>query len=205
MKNPIILGIAAVTLLLGACATNTTFTSTWKAPDATVLKPEGKRLAAVFIGRDESTRREAEDTLVRRLDAAGAQGVASYTLVPNNEARDIDGVKERLAAAGINGAVVMRVIGKRERVSYTPTPVFAPYYQHFWGYWGYGWCAAYKPIATTDEVVSVETLIYSLDRDELLWAGTSRTVNPSKVPDFVNEVADAAAKEMQKQGLLAAG
>jgi hypothetical protein len=51
----------------------------------------------------------------------------------------------------------------------------------------------------------VETLVYSLNNDELLWAGTSRTVNPAKVPEFVEEVADTAAKQMARQGLLPEG
>jgi hypothetical protein len=202
MKASIALALAA--LALGACATSTTFKSTWKAPDAGVLNPEGHRVAAVYITSDESSRREAEDTLVERLNAAGAQGVASYTLVPGSETKNIDSVRERLASAGVDGAVVMRVIDTKDRVRYSPEPAFAPYYRHFWGYWGYGWGAAYSPTRVdTDEVVSVETQIYSIRRDELLWAGTSRTVNPSKVKDFVNEVADAATKEMRKDGLLA--
>lgn len=201
MKTLLVLSLALVALT--ACATSTTFESTWKAPDAGVLRPEGRRIAAVFVSSDESSRREAEDTLVKRLNDAGAQGVASYTLIPGGEVRNIDSVKERLASAGIDGAVMMRVIGTKERVSYRPEPAFAPYYRHFWGYWGYGWGAAYEPTRVdTDEVVSVETLVYSLRRDELLWAGTSRTVNPSKVRDFVNELADAAAKQMKKDGLL---
>ena len=55
---------------------------------------------------------------------------------------------------------------------------------------------------STDTVLRIETLVYSLERDTLLWAGTSRTVNPDKVSEFVPEVADTAAREMMKQGVL---
>ena len=54
-----------------------------------------------------------------------------------------------------------------------------------------------------DTLVSVETTVYSLDRDELIWSGTSRTTNPENLADLVKEVADATVKEMVKQGLLA--
>jgi hypothetical protein len=65
------------------------------------------------------------------------------------------------------------------------------------------WGIPYAPAqVTTETILRVETLVYSLDRDALLWAGTSRTVNPSKVSEVVAEVADRAAKEMMKQGLL---
>jgi chromate transporter len=43
----------------------------------------------------------------------------------------------------------------------------------------------------------------SIGKDKLLWASTSRTANPSNIDTLVNEVADATAKEMKKQGFLA--
>ena len=56
----------------------------------------------------------------------------------------------------------------------------APYYGSFYGYWGYGWGAVYDPgYLRTDTVVMVETLIYSVTQDKLVWAGHSKTTNPS--------------------------
>ena len=50
----------SATLMLTACAT-TTFTSTWKAPDAQGVDPTGKKVAAVYMSSNESSRRAAED------------------------------------------------------------------------------------------------------------------------------------------------
>jgi hypothetical protein len=36
-----------------------------------------------------------------------------------------------------------------------------------------------------------------------VWASTSRTANPSNLDTLINEVADATAKEMVRQGFLA--
>jgi hypothetical protein len=52
--------------------------------------------------------------------------------------------------------------------------------------------------------VWVETLVYSLTPDDLLWAGRTRTVNPSSATGLFSEVASAAAQEMQRMGLLKA-
>jgi len=54
----------------------------------------------------------------------------------------------------------------------------------------------------TDTIVSVETLVYSMKQNKLVWAGQSKTTNPSKIDAFVKEIADAVAKEMKKQGLI---
>lgn len=197
---------ATAALLWAAACSTTTFTSTWKAPEAESLNPAGHKVAAVFITTDESSRRVAEDILVRKLEEHGAEGVATYTLIPSNELKNMEEVHARLAQAGVEGIVTMRVIDQSERVHaiYETPPAFAPYYWHFSGYWRYGWSAPYVPADVhTDTVLRIETLVYSLKRDALLWAGTSRTVDPANVNDLVNEVADQAAKLMKEQGLLA--
>jgi hypothetical protein len=183
---------------------STTFTSTWKAPDARPVNPTGKTVAAVFVSSDEGRRRTAEDVLVLKLNEHGAHGIAAYTLIPTEELRDMNRVHTRLAQAGVDGVVVMRVIGKSQQLSYTPGAArFPPYYRRLSGYWGYGWGAVYEPgYLRTDTLVSVETLVYSLQDDALLWAGTSRTTNPSSIDRFVDELADAVGAEMTKQGLL---
>lgn len=192
-------------LMLTAC-TSTSFVSTWKAPDAKGVDPAGKKVAAVYMTTDESGRRAAEDVLAKKLIEHGAQGVASYTLIDASAASDVERTKQQLSQAGVDGVVIMRVLGEKERtrVTYTGAPWgYAPYYRGFSSYWGFGWGAPYSPgEVTTTTVLSIETLVYSLTRDELLWAGTSRTTDPGKIASLVDEVADSAAKEMTKQGVL---
>ena len=197
----------SATLMLTACA-STTFTSTWKAPDAQAVDPTGKKVAAVYMTTDESSRRAAEDILAKKLTERGAQGVASYTIIDSSVASDVDRTKKQLADAGVDGVVIMRVLGEKERtrVTYTGAPWgYAPYYRRWSSYWGFGWGAPYSPaeVSTTTEL-SIETLVYSLTRDELLWAGTSRTTDPGKISRLVDEIADSAAREMTRQGVLKA-
>jgi hypothetical protein len=191
-------------LCLCACAT-TTFTSTWKAPSAQPVSPAGKTIAAVFVARDESRRRAGEDALASDLRARGANAIAAYTVLPNDHRGDGESARELLRQAGAQGAVVMRVVGRDQRITYTPGfgYAFPSYYYGFGPYWGYGWGRVYDPgYLTTDTVVSVETLVYSLQQDKLLWASTSRTTNPRNLDTLVKDVAEATAKEMVRQGLL---
>jgi hypothetical protein len=193
---------AAAVLALGAC-TSTTFTSTWKAPDVQTISPVGKTVAAVFVTRDEGKRRSAEDTMARDLTERGAHGVAAYTLLPESVRNDPDKARAMLKDAGVNAVVIARVVGHDKQVTYTPGTQFPSYYGGFGPYWGYGWHSAYEPgYMTTDTIISLETLIYTVPGDKLMWASTSRTTNPSSLDGLINEVADATAKEMKKQGLL---
>jgi hypothetical protein len=190
-------------MVLVACAT-TTFTSTWRAPQAQGLTPVGKTIAAVFITPDEGRRRAAEDALAADLTARGAHAIPSYTLLPNAHAQDSELARERLKQAGATAAVMMRVVGRDQQITYTPGYVAPGYYRGFGPYWGYGWGAVYDPgYLRTDTIVSVETLVYGLKADQLVWASTSRTTNPRNIDTLVKEVADATAKEMVRQGFLA--
>lgn len=199
----------AVLVLAGlgalACAT-TTFQSTWRAPDVGRLDFRGKKVLAVFASRNESVRRRAEDTLAREISARGAEGVPSYTLLSQDEVKDLEASHSKVESHGFVGAVTMRVTGRNEEVSYTPgvSVWVGPHYRRFWGgWWGWGWGHVWEPgYVRADDVVSVETLVYSFTRDELVWAGNSRTTNPDRVEGLVSELAAAISKQMEKDGLI---
>lgn len=189
--------LGATLLSVGACAT-TTFTSTWKAPDEQSINPAGRTIAAVFVSGDERNRHAAEDALAKDLTARGAHGVPGYTLLPNEISEDAEDTFARLKEAGANEVVVMRVVGLDRRPSFTQIGVDAAGDEEPSNSTG-----VMKQRNPDTLLVSVETLVYSLNRDELLWSSTSRTINPRHIDDLVNEVAYATAKEMVKQGLLA--
>lgn len=207
MQHTVKIGlVGAAAVALAACA-STRYNSTWKAPDAQPLNFAGQKVAALIISPDEATRLGAEGSLARELTARGVQGIPAYNLIPPNESRDKEKAKALFTQAGIAGVVVMRVVGQQQEISSTPGMGYwgAPYYGSFWGggYYGYGWGAVYDPgYLRTDTIVSVETLVYDMKADKLVWAGRSQTTNPSRVDTFVKELVAGAAQEMKKQGLI---
>jgi hypothetical protein len=190
-----LLALALVALAASGCGGRTRYESTWKDPSASPITLSGQRVAAfVFTGSD-TTRRAAEDTLAREITARGAQGIPGYTLVPGPEPKDPKVSWQALQQAGVEGAVAMRIVGREKETSYVP-PTFT-------GYWVGTWPRAYEPGYTvTDTLVLVETRVYSVPQDRLLWSGRSVTTNPTKVDAFVKELSAKAAEEMQKAGLL---
>ncbi len=197
---------AAAALAAFACAT-TTFQTTWRAPDARPLKLTGKKVVGVFVNKDQALRRRAEDAMAREISARGAQGVPAYTVLTDEEVKDRDAAKAKLEQLGFSGAVVMRVVGSHTEYTYEPAYWGRPYYHRFWGgYWGWGWGTVWQPgYLVADKIVSVETLVYSLEQNELVWAGVSRTVDPSHIEPFIAELATAVTKQMARDGLLTQG
>jgi hypothetical protein len=198
---PILIALALAPL---ACST-TTFDSTWRAPEAQPLRLQGQKVVGVFLSKSPVIRRKAEDAMAQEISARGAQGVPAYTVLSDEEVKDQEAAKAKLESLGFGGAVVMRVVGKETQYSYEPGVVWArPYYRHFWGgYWRWGWGVVYEPgYLSVDKVVKVETLVYSLVQDQLVWAGVSRTVDPSHIDDFIAELAKAVSEQLEKEGLL---
>lgn len=208
--KPVLVALAAVAA--GACA-STTFNSTWKAPDAGPQNMQGKKVVAIVMTPDESVRYGAEDVLAQELTKRGVVGVAAYSVIPKELTKDKDRAKEFLEKAGVKGAVAMRVVGKDKELSgsaggYSPVGIGywgSPVYSSFYGggFYGYGWGGVYMPgYLQTDTIVSVETLVYNLETDKLVWAARSETTNPEKVGTFIRELTAKAAAQMKKDGLI---
>jgi len=178
------------------------FSSVWSSPDAKSASFAGKKIAAMVIDTDESLRVAGEEALADELTKRGMQGVPSYRLVPKELLKNADQAKAFFERAGVDGVVAFRAVNASQRKVYQPATWSTDYYSSFWGYYGYGWGSVYIPGTRENETfVTVESIIFSVPRNELLWAAVSETRNPKDLAGFIEELVKASVKEMQKQGL----
>jgi len=189
--------VAAVTLVSAAPK----FISIWKSPEAGTTSFIGKKVAALVISNDQALRVAGEEALVRELNGKGLQSVATYRIAPKEELQVPDRAKVWFEKANVEGVVAMRPVSQEKRTTYTPSTWTNPYYSSLWGYYGYGWGSTYD-IGTIerDTVYVVETTIYSVPANKLLWAGVSETKNPKTLQEFVEDLVKASVKELQKEG-----
>jgi hypothetical protein len=195
--------LVLLVLLTAGLAADTKFTSTWVAPEARGVHFAGKKVAALVMSSDESLRVSGEEGLVRELAARGLNAVAAYRLIPKEELKDPAKARGWFERTGVQGVIVMRPVSRDKRKTYVPGSAWtSPYYGSLWGYYGYGWGAMYDPgYVREDTVVEIETLIFSVAMDKLLWAGASETKNPKDLPRLLEDLVKEAVKEMRKQGL----
>ena len=196
---------AAVALLLSAAVlAGPKFVSTWKAPEAAGTSFAGRKVAALIISDDQNLRVSGEEALVRELAAVGApQGIASYRIVPREELRDPEKARGWYERAGADGVVAMRLVKSDKRTTWSPSTWSTPYYSTLWGYYGYGWGAVYDPgVTRTDTVAVIETLVFSVPQNKLLWAGVTESTNPKDAGRIIKDIVSATVKEMTKQGLI---
>jgi len=179
-----------------------TFTSVFKSPAANEVSFAGKKIAALVISTDESLRVAGEESLSGELTKRGLQGVATYRIAPREELAIADHAKTWFERAGVEGVVALRPVSSEKRTAYTTETWANPYYGSLWGYYGYGWGNVYVVGSERQEtVVVVETTIYSVPRNTLLWAGVSETKDPKRLSAFIEDLANEAVKELHKVGL----
>ncbi len=197
------ISLVVLVAAVAGCA-STSIRDSWVSPDAQAPLTFEKMIV-VFMDPNEATRRAAEDALVERMGSDRA--VASHTLLSAQEVENAQdneaAVRRKVQDAGIDAAVVMRMVNEEQKLSYTPGMTYPSYYGGFYGYYGYGWGMAYSPgYLRTDTIVSVETNLYDVDDNELVWAGVTETFNPNQVSQMVNEIADAVSKNLRSRGLV---
>jgi hypothetical protein len=182
-----------------ACA-STTLADTWRNPRAEPTR--FRKVLAVAMVKDPELRRRAEDEIISHLRSDDA--LPTRAVIPDAELGDVERAKVRLRAAGFDGAVVLRPVAVEERIKYTSAYV-ADSYDSFWGYYGYGWAEAWEPGPTrVDTHLRIETLIYSVERDQLLWTGITRTINPESVRKTISEIAAEVTEALRREGLMSA-
>jgi hypothetical protein len=169
----------------------------WVEPSLQSL-PRFQRVFVAYLGGEASSQRTAEDSLAAHL--AGAEVVKCYERFPGTLGRtpeplDFERVKSELRALGCDGAVVLRLARVEREVSWSPS-TYPTHYRTFGGYWAH-------PVGDlrTDEIAHVETNVYSLTDDRLLYAARSETFNPASAARMVDEIAEAIAKDLEKKGL----
>lgn len=206
--------IVLMAFALTACD-NTEFTSVWRDPAAQNIDLRGE-VAGFLLSGNTAVRRSFEDFLAKELNERGIEAVAGYEVLPNGEPIHKEAILSQLKDTTADYGVFMRIVDRRQEISYVPGTTWygTPYDDPFWWYAGryYGpgfnrtWPAYYDPgYYTTDTVVSVETLVYSVPDSKLLWAGLSKTMNPSKVESFVKDLVSATVDQLEKTENLRQG
>jgi hypothetical protein len=172
------------------------FVSSWRSPTAQPLQVKGSRVAAVVMLNDIASRRDAEDKLAKQITDRGGRGVPMYQIIQSEY--DEATAREALTKADVQGVVVMQP-SEVNLTTNTPIDYSAPPYNTYWGgYYEFG-----EPIgAAAASSVSVNTLIYSLRQNQLVWAGQSKTTDAETVESLIFEVSAATADELNRLALL---
>jgi hypothetical protein len=201
VTNKSLVALLALMLLAAACHT-TTLVSSWRAPDKQVDMTPLKKILVVAFFKTDASSRQAEDQMAAFLQG---KGVVSYKYLGNISRSNEDSVKVRISADGFDGAVTMRLTDVEKQASYQPNIVttFPGSYQSFISYYFRNQNAFLSSgHFFTTTVYSIETIIYSLHEERIIWTGSTRTTNPDGIKKLTAEVVHTLYKKMKTEGFI---
>ena len=190
------LAVLACTLAAGAAA-GTKMISSWKEPNTGPLNFQ--KVLVLCIAPHESQRQFAEAELVGLMKRT--RGVASYMVMTPADVESKEKVLAFMAREGFDGALVMRFIGAGQKV--TDPGVYIPTYSGFWDYYSTAAPMMRDPgYIRMERLLQLETQVYAMKDDKLVWAGLSQTKNPDSARELVADVARAVAADLKKHKLI---
>jgi len=194
----------AVLLVEGFHADEPKLHAVWQLRDGSQLNFVGQKVAGLVITDDLSLQMSAEEALARELTQRGAVGVATYRFAPREELKTAATAKTWFERASVAGVVALRPVAVEREKVYSPVVWASGYYQSYWGFYDYGWMnvGAVRASGTRTTVI-VETLIFDLRRDKLVWAATSETRDQTNLQEFIADLVNAAVREMRKAKFVA--
>lgn len=198
---------AALTIsLFTACSPSTQLVKTWSDPslNGATVKTYNKVLVIAQL-KDDSSRRIAEDKMV----ASSPKGnfVASYNYLKPSQ-QDHNLVVSELLKDGIEAIILMRLTDIEKTTDYVQGSTYYGgwgYGPGFYGGYGYGYGGGYYSTPgyyEENKTYYVETNIYDVKSNKLLWSGTTSTLNPSKANETIDDIILAIKTELNNKGLI---
>lgn len=210
MKKYFLLFITVVTLL--GCGSNTSIVSSWRDPKITVAQEHFKKVLVVALVKDEASRRITEN----RIAASNEIFKTSYQYLNETTSNLTQEQKLKiLHDENFDGVITMRLVSTDKETNYVPGSYTGMYYGGFdglySGMYGYGFGNWYGMYSTDfydpgyyQETTSymVETNIFALKENKLIWTGTTKSDYVTDVGQTVDAIMQAVVAEMRKDGSL---
>ena len=189
-----------------SCASSTELVKSWSDPSF-----EGKsfqKILVLGVIKDDGRRRLYEQSFADRITSAKVAGIAGYTLIEDpadygSKPKILEAVKK----SGADAVLLADLVSVKEKERQVPSSfVYSPrfgYGHGFYGYQGRAYDTGYQPGHTTiDTVVKLETTVFDVQTEKMVWAGGTRSFNTASAEKVVMENADLILSSMRKSGLL---
>ena len=189
------LAIAFLTTFMASCS-STRIVKSWKDTNSTDNPDKWEKVLVAVQSTSAVKRRVAEDKLASMSDKV----YASYNLFPDKSVVENENeLKKTISEGDFDAIMTLRLTDKNKETSYIP----GSYKSGYWGYHRGYWTGYYDPgYYREDTYYSIETQVFSLAENKLVWSAITSTVNPSKIDKTIVEIAKMTYKQMQKDGFI---
>ena len=215
MTKTLAAAVCAVLVLASCKTTATNFSQSYRNPgyEQTVFQ----KVMVIGVASDPESRKSFEDALVGAIRAQGGAAEPSYETLPGDEQITEDQLHAAINAGGYDAVVLTRLVSIDKSRDYTPPKKYnkpkTRYYPAGWGY-GFGYGGFYGFYGTTyaevhepgyfdtSTTLTLETNLYSVATNELVWTGRSDTIDPQSIDDAQASATHAVAEKLKAEHLI---
>lgn len=198
---------------LAACnKTQTNITQSYRNPgfEETVFK----KLFVIGVAQDHESRQAFENAFTSAIADQGGTSLASWSVLPNTEQLSEEELRAAIESGEFDGVLITRLLSvDHENTAYTaPSTYNNPRTRYYTGGgWGYGFYGFYGTTFTqvhepgyfdTSTTLRLETNLYSVATDGLVWTTQSETIDPESIADARSSISAAVAQKLKEERLI---
>jgi hypothetical protein len=210
--NKIMVAIFIVLWCVG-CKPATEITGSWKNTNVTAAAGNINTIVITALTDRVNVRQTVENELAAELNKKGYKTIKSLEVLPptftDGKKPDKNELLAKINETDAQAILTIALLDKQTETryvpgnySYAPIPRFG-YYGTFRGYYGTWAPRLISPgYYEEDKVYFIETNLYDVKTEELLWSGQSETYNPSTLTDFSEDFAEVVVTKMEQEGVL---
>jgi hypothetical protein len=193
-----------ICLLFSGCSTTKLVTS-WSDPNFNELPIQ--KVLIVGVMKNDLNRRTYELQFAEQLGKEGITGIAAHLVISDSSKYTEENIRSAVKQVGADAALIARLASVEKKERYVPPtyeyePVFG-YGPGFYSYYGMSHRYISTPgYTTTDTIVKLETVVFSTRAENMIWAGATRSFNPTSATSVIKENAQIIIKDMKESGLL---
>lgn len=149
----------------------------------------------------EKVRRSFEDRFVAHFKAAGVGAISSGDAIsiPSDLMLKKEEVLKAVNKFNNDAVIITHVAGFEEEEIYTTARRSSGYYGYYGQIYAYANSSGYS---STNTYYRLETNLYDVKTEKLIWSGKSETLNPDSTMQAIDDVIKVVIKDLQKNKLI---
>lgn len=208
MKKSLCCLWASLLVIVVCGCSPSTMTGAWR--DQT-YRNHIRKVLIIGISKNETYRRIFEDELSQQIQSRGTIAVPSYTSFTAEELNDRNMVSAKIKLLEFDAMLISKMTGKRSEESVIPgrsyftgdTYLPSHAYNHWHDYYSKNYEVMYEPPQIISyKVVTVESNLYDMATDKLIWGMTSETVVKTPTEEMIKEFTSFLLENLETENLL---
>jgi len=166
-------------------------------------KPVSDILVIAITGNEDS-RRYFERQFVAQLKSAGVEAISSEEAIPMPA--DLEMKKETILNAvkqfENDAVIITHLVDKEEKEAFTRS---GQAHEGYYGYYHsrYTYSYAHDPgYSSTSKTLRLETNLYDVKTEKLIWSGQSKTLSKDSKYQIMNDVIKVVINDLQNNKLI---